>query len=128
MSSRAADRHPFRTLAYGIAGLVAASLLLATTASQPAPAIVAVFLIGAFGFAVNPALTTRVFSGSEHAPTLDSSVNVSAFNVGITAGPWLGGLALDAGAGYPVVAWPGAGAGVVALGAVSVRREAAPVP
>lgn len=133
IGGRTADRYPFHTLAYGIAGLVAASVLLATAASQPVPAIVAVFLIGAFGFAVNPALTTRVFSESENAPTLASSLNVSAFNVGITAGPWLGGLALDAGAAYPVVAWLGAGAGVmalgaVALGAVSVRREKVLVP
>jgi MFS transporter, DHA1 family, chloramphenicol resistance protein len=58
---------------------------------------------------------------------------VSAFNLGITAGPWLGGLALDAGADYPVVAWLDAGAGVVALGAValgavSVHREKVLVP
>lgn len=58
---------------------------------------------------------------------------MSAFNVGITAGPWLGGLALGAGAGYPVVAWLGAGAGLlalgaVALGAVSVRGEKVLVP
>jgi DHA1 family chloramphenicol resistance protein-like MFS transporter len=116
-----------------IAGLVAASVLLATAADRPVLAITAVFLVGAFGFAVNPALTTRVFSESEQAPTLASSLNVSAFNVGITTGPWLGGLALDAGAGYPVVAWIGAGAGVaalgaVALGAVSVRGEEVVVP
>ncbi|MDQ3789838.1 MAG: MFS transporter [Actinomycetota bacterium] len=133
VGGRTADAHPFRTLAVGIAGLVAASLLLATAATQPVLAVAAVFLIGAFGFAVNPALTTRVFSESEHAPTLASSLNVSAFNVGITAGPWLGGLALDAGADYPVVAWLGAGVGVlalgaVALGAVSVRKEKALVP
>lgn len=60
-----------------------------------------------------------MFRESEQAPTLASSLNVSAFNVGITAGPWLGGLALDAGAGYPVVAW---------IGAVSVRGEEVAVP
>jgi MFS transporter, DHA1 family, chloramphenicol resistance protein len=33
---------------------------------------------------------------------LDAGVGpcFSAFNVGITAGPWLGGLAIDAGADY----------------------------
>ncbi|MFI7674095.1 Cmx/CmrA family chloramphenicol efflux MFS transporter [Actinophytocola sp. NPDC049390] len=133
VGGRTADAYPFRTLAYGIGGLVAASVLLATAATRPVPAVAAVFLVGVFGFAVNPALTTRVFSESEQAPTLASALNVSAFNVGITAGPWLGGIALEAGAGYPVVAWLGAGAGVfalgaVVLGAVSVRRAAALVP
>jgi DHA1 family chloramphenicol resistance protein-like MFS transporter len=51
-------------------------------------------------------------------------------DVGITAGPWLGGAALDAVAGYPTVAWLGAGLGVIALGvvAVSVRRKVAVTP
>jgi DHA1 family chloramphenicol resistance protein-like MFS transporter len=133
IGGRTADQHPFRTLGIGIGGLVAASVLLAVSADVPAPAIAAIFLIGAFGFAVNPALTTRVFSEAGQAPTLAAATNVSAFNVGITAGPWLGGLALGAGADYPVVAWLGAGAGVlalgaVALGAVSVRREKVLVP
>ncbi|TDD51783.1 MFS transporter, partial [Nonomuraea terrae] len=54
------------------------------------------------------------------APTLAAAVNVSSFNVGITAGPWLGGLAIDAGLGYPSVAWIGAALGVTALAAVSL--------
>ncbi|GAB1512811.1 Cmx/CmrA family chloramphenicol efflux MFS transporter [Actinophytocola sp. KF-1] len=133
VGGRTADRHPFRTLAYGTGGLVAASAVLAATAHAPLPAIAAVFLIGAFGFAVNPALNTRVFAESAQAPTLAAALNIAAFNVGITAGPWLGGRALDAGADYPVVAWLGAATGVVALGAValgavSVRREKALVP
>ena len=50
-----------------------------------------------------------------------AATNVSAFNVGITAGPWLGGRALGAGAGVLAL-------GAVALGAVSVRREKVLVP
>jgi MFS transporter, DHA1 family, chloramphenicol resistance protein len=130
VGGRTADRHPFRTLYTGAAGLVVASVVLATTAGQPTTAIVAVTLLGAFGFAVNPALNTRVFAEAEHAPTLAAATNISAFNVGITAGPWLGGMALDAGAGYGTVAWLGATLGVIALGVVtvSVRRVSAVTP
>ncbi|WP_221762159.1 hypothetical protein [Nonomuraea sp. WAC 01424] len=56
-----------------------------------------------------------------------AAMSVSAFNVGITVGPWLGGLAIAAGAGYPSVGWIGAVLGVAALGTVALsartRRE-----
>lgn len=130
VGGRTADAHPFRTIYLGAAGLVVASVTLALLADQPLPAVVAVTLLGAFGFAVNPALNTRVFAEAGGAPTLAAATNISAFNVGITAGPWLGGLALNAGAGYPTIAWLGAGLGVIALGvvAVSMRRVTALTP
>jgi MFS transporter, DHA1 family, chloramphenicol resistance protein len=130
LGGRSADAHPFRTLYVGAGGLVAASATLALLADQPLPAIVAITLLGAFGFAVNPALNTRVFAEAGGAPTLATAANVSAFNVGITAGPWLGGAALGAGAGYPTLAVLGALLGVVALGVVtvSVRKRVAVTP
>jgi len=123
IGGRTADAHPYRTLSVGAGGLVVASLALALLADQPLPAIVAIALLGAFGFATNPALNTRVFAEAGGAPTLAAATNISAFNVGITAGPWLGGAALSAGAGYPVVAWLGAGLGVIALGVVAVSMR-----
>lgn len=130
MGGRTADAHPFRTISVGAAGLVVASVTLALLADQPLPAVVAITLLGAFGFAVNPALNARVFAEAGGAPTLAAATNISAFNVGITAGPWLGGMALNAGAGYPTLAWLGAGLGVIALGvvAVSMRRVKAMTP
>jgi DHA1 family chloramphenicol resistance protein-like MFS transporter len=130
IGGRTADTYPFRTLYVGAGGLVAASVALALLADQPLPAVVAITLLGAFGFATNPALNTRVFTEAGGAPTLAAATNISAFNVGITAGPWLGGEALNAGAGYPAVAWLGAGLGLVALGVVtvSVRQKAAVNP
>jgi DHA1 family chloramphenicol resistance protein-like MFS transporter len=123
IGGRTADAHPYRTLSVGAGGLVVASLALALLADQPLPAIVAITLLGAFGFATNPALNARVFAEAGGAPTLAAATNISAFNVGITAGPWLGGAALSAGAGYPVVAWLGAGLGVIALGVVTVSMR-----
>jgi DHA1 family chloramphenicol resistance protein-like MFS transporter len=123
LGGRTADAHPYRTLSVGAGGLVVASLALALLADQPLPAIVAITLLGAFGFATNPALNARVFAEAGGAPTLAAATNISAFNVGITAGPWLGGAALSAGAGYPVVAWLGAGLGVIALGVVAVSKR-----
>ena len=118
IGGRTADATPFRTLSVGITGVIALSAVLAVWASVPVVAIAAVFLLGGFGFATNPALNARVFSLAERAPTLATAINFSSFNVGITVGPWLGGLAIDAGTGYPALGWIAVALGVVALGTV----------
>ncbi|WP_406055415.1 Cmx/CmrA family chloramphenicol efflux MFS transporter [Kribbella sp. NBC_00889] len=118
IGGRTADARPFATLHVGIGGGIAASIVLALGTGTPWLAVVAIVLVGAFGFANNPAINTRVFGLAGSAPTLAAAFNISAFNVGITIGPWLGGLAIDANAGYPSVAWIGAVLGLVALGTV----------
>ncbi|MEV4393980.1 Cmx/CmrA family chloramphenicol efflux MFS transporter [Nonomuraea sp. NPDC049607] len=127
IGGRTADAHPFPTLYAGIAGLVVTSVLLALAAPVAVLAVPLIVLLGAFGFATNPTLNTRAFTLAKDAPTMAAAMNVSAFNVGITVGPWLGGLAIGAGAGYPSVGWIGAVLGVAALGTVALsartRRE-----
>ncbi|MEU7741670.1 Cmx/CmrA family chloramphenicol efflux MFS transporter [Nonomuraea sp. NPDC049158] len=120
LGGRHADARPFTTLYVGIAGVVVISAGLGVFAGMPGVAIGLIFLLGAFGFSTNPALNTRVFTVGKDAPTLAAATNFSAFNVGITVGPWVGGLAIGAGFGYPVVAWIGAGLGVAALGTVGL--------
>ncbi|MFI7614811.1 Cmx/CmrA family chloramphenicol efflux MFS transporter [Nonomuraea terrae] len=117
---RIADARPFAVMVAGVAGLVLTSAALGASAHLAVLAVPLVFLLGAFGFGTNPALNARPLSLAHDAPTLAAAVNVSSFNVGITAGPWLGGLAIDAGLGYPSVAWIGAALGVTALAAVSL--------
>ncbi|MEV8371445.1 Cmx/CmrA family chloramphenicol efflux MFS transporter [Kribbella sp. NPDC056861] len=118
IGGRYSDALPFHTLAIGITGLCAMSTVLAFWAAAPMVAIAAIFLLGGFGFAVNPALNARVFSLAGDAPTLATAVNFSSFNVGITIGPWLGGLAINAGAGYQALGWIAAMLGLVALSTV----------
>jgi MFS transporter, DHA1 family, chloramphenicol resistance protein len=120
LGGRFADALPFHTLFISITGLVVLSGVLAITASVAAAAIAVIALLGGFGFAANPALNARVFSLAGDAPTLATATNFSAFNVGITAGPWLGGLAIDAGAGYPALGWIAVAIGLAALGTVLV--------
>ncbi|WP_433521887.1 Cmx/CmrA family chloramphenicol efflux MFS transporter [Nocardia pseudovaccinii] len=119
VGGRAADAHPFRVLTVGMIGLIVISAVLALTATEPAPVVLLVFLLGAFGFATNPALNTRVFALAGAAPTLATAINFSAFNVGITVGPWLGGLAIGGGLGYPSVAWIGEAFAIAALATVA---------
>ncbi|MFG1947073.1 Cmx/CmrA family chloramphenicol efflux MFS transporter [Nonomuraea sp. NPDC048826] len=122
LGGRVADLRPFALLFAGLTGvtLVSAGIGLGATAAWAAVPLA--FLLGGFGFAVNPALNTRVFALAAGAPALAASVNVAAFNVGITVGPWLGGLALDAGYGYPSTGWIGAALGLLALATVAVAR------
>ena len=120
LGGRTADALPFRTLFIGITGLVGLSAVLAVTATEPVVAVAVIGLLGGFGFAVNPALNARVFSLAGDAPTLATATNFSAFNVGITVGPWLGGLAIAAGAGYPALGWIAVATGLTALGTVLI--------
>ncbi|MGZ0145834.1 Cmx/CmrA family chloramphenicol efflux MFS transporter [Kribbella sp. WER1] len=124
ISGRTADRRPFGTLAISLTGVVLAAVLLALTAGTPWIAVLAIVAVGTFGFATNPAVNSRVFSVAGSAPTLAAAFNISAFNVGITVGPWLGGLALDGGAGYPSVGWIGAGLAVLAFGTIPLAIRA----
>lgn len=120
LGGRTADALPFHTLFTGITGLVVLSAVLALTATSPVVAIGVIMLLGGFGFATNPALNARVFSLAGDAPTLATATNFSAFNVGITVGPWLGGLAIGAGADYPALGWIAVATGLAALGTVLV--------
>ncbi|WP_328712418.1 Cmx/CmrA family chloramphenicol efflux MFS transporter [Nocardia salmonicida] len=128
IGGRFADAHPFRTLYVGATGMTVAAAAIAVTAHSPAAMVVLVLLLGAFGFATNPALNTRVFTLADGAPTLAAATNYSAFNIGITVGPWLGGLAIGAGLGFTSVGWIGAGLGLamVATVALSHRLEREP--
>ncbi|MEV5599144.1 MFS transporter [Streptomyces sp. NPDC052496] len=117
LGGRTADRHPLRTLFLGIGGLTAASALLALTAADLAVTIALIFALGLTGYLTNPVVQSRVFTLAPGAPTLAPAVNTSAFNVGITLTPMLGGLTIDAGLGYTSVAWVGAAVGAAALGA-----------
>ncbi|WP_019932085.1 Cmx/CmrA family chloramphenicol efflux MFS transporter [Nocardia sp. BMG111209] len=122
LGGRFADAHPLRTLAIGITGLTLTVVLLALTARYAIVVIPAVILFGIAGFVTNPVLNSRVFTLAPAAATLGAAGNVAAFNVGITVGPWLGGLALGAGLGYPSVAWIAAALGAAALTTVGWSR------
>ncbi|MBU8812050.1 MFS transporter [Mycolicibacterium goodii] len=111
----AADRWPRAVLATGFGILTVVLVLLALTVHSAAAVVALVLLLGFAGFGTNPALNSRVFGIAPEAPTLAPAGNISAFNVGISAGPWLSGLALTAGQGYPSVPWIGAGLGACAL-------------
>lgn len=122
LGGRWADRYPRGVLIVGAIGLAAASAGVALAAPYPMVAVVLV-LLGFFGYVVNPALNSRVFAIAPDAPTLTGALNVSAFNVGISVGPWVGGRLIDADAGYAAIGWAGAVFALLALLAILLDRR-----
>lgn len=119
---RLADRWPWASLRVLIVVLAAALVLFAAIASARAGAVVGVFALGAVAFALVPGLQTRVVVAAAGAPTLAVAVYTSIFNLGISAGAWLGGRALSAGVALGVLPLLGA-AGVLGGLAVSALHR-----
>jgi DHA1 family inner membrane transport protein len=83
-----------------------------------------VFVLGAAGFAMVPVFQTRVMDVAKEAPSLASSVNAAAFNVGIALSAWFGGLAIDGGLGLLAPVWIGVALGLAALAAAAASGKA----
>lgn len=99
--------------------------LLVFTASHAWLAVANVLLIGT-GFALVPALQTRLMDVAADAQTLAAALNHSAFNIANALGAWLGGLAIAAGFGWTSTGLVGAslalaGIGVFAMSLLSER-------
>ncbi|NQX29922.1 MFS transporter [Microbacteriaceae bacterium VKM Ac-2854] len=127
---KAADRRLDATLIVVLAALTLVLVAFAVVAANPILTLVALFLMGALGFATVPGLQTRIMHSADGAATLASSANIAAFNVGNALGAWIGGLTIAAGLGYTSPLWAGAGITAAALvvmviAAVSAKR---PVP
>jgi DHA1 family inner membrane transport protein len=125
VGGRLADRSIDRTLLVLLAVLAVVLVGFALVAGMPVPAVIALVLMGAAGFATVPALQLRVLTYAEHAPTLASGANIAAFNVGNAIGAWLGGLTIAAGLGYTSPLWVGAAMTVGALIVVALAAGAA---
>ncbi|SHN47420.1 Cmx/CmrA family chloramphenicol efflux MFS transporter [Cryptosporangium aurantiacum] len=133
IGARVADRGMLTNLHVSFGALVVVMAALGTFAGSAVAAVVLLFAMGVTGYSAAAALNGRVFQLSAKAPTLASAVNTSAFNVGNTIGPWIGGAAISAGFGYRAPVWVGV---ALLLGALALTfasraldaREAAPAP
>ncbi|GAB3282431.1 MFS transporter [Microbacterium lacusdiani] len=118
LGGRLADRSIDATLIGFIAALaviLALFALFALLAGSGAATIVALFLMGGFGFGTVPGLQSRIMGYAGQAPTLASGANIGAFNVGNALGAWAGGVGISAGLGYTSPIWIGAAITAIAL-------------
>ena len=77
-------------------------------------AMTAVFFLGSMvGFSFSAPVQARILSAAHDAPTLVSTLISTAYNIGIAAGAWLGGVALNAGWHYAQL--PAFSAGLLAV-------------
>ncbi|MGP3957367.1 MFS transporter [Nonomuraea sp. 3N208] len=132
ISGRIADVRPVRLLVIGGPALSLGWAALALVAGVPAAAFVLIFVQGTLSFAVGSTLISQALYAATGAPTLSGASATAALNVGATAGPWLGGLAIGAGFGYRSPLWVSAllviaalllAGGAALTGRRSARRE-----
>jgi len=116
VGGKLADRHLMRTVLLSLVTLVAALIGFALTANWAVPTVVFVFLVGAVGFATVPPLQSRVLQEASGAPTLASTLNIGAFNLGNALAAGLGGAAITATGVTVSAVWVGAGLSAVGLG------------
>ncbi|MDF8265984.1 MFS transporter [Luteipulveratus flavus] len=127
LGGRWADRALTRTLVTLSLALGAVLVAFALLADSKPAAIALLVAMGFFGFGTVPGLQMRVLDHAADAPTMASSANIAAFNVGNFLGVWVSGLAISAGLGWVSPLWVGAAfafAGLAVLGQ-AVRSQRA---
>jgi DHA1 family inner membrane transport protein len=105
---RMADISVIRGLYLSISTLGVVLALFVLAAHNPWTALPGLFLIGAAGAAIGPALQTRLMDVAHDAQTLAAALNHSALNIANAAGAWIGGVVIAAGYGYTAPAAAGA--------------------
>lgn len=125
VGGKLASRSIDGTLLVVLIALTVVLALFAVVATSPVLTVIALVLMGAFGFATVPALQTRVMQYADHAPTLASGANIAAFNLGNALGAWIGGLTIAAGLGYTSPIWAGAGITLAAVVLTGIAAGAA---
>lgn len=116
IGGRMADRALLPAIFWILAWNILCLALFALTAHSSAWVILSLFLLG-MGFALVPALQTRLMNVAGEAQTLAASLNHSAFNLANALGAALGGLSVSAGFGWASTGWVGA---LLALGGLVV--------
>ncbi|MEV5674286.1 MULTISPECIES: Cmx/CmrA family chloramphenicol efflux MFS transporter [unclassified Streptomyces] len=122
VAGRFADVRPTALIASGMVALTLGWSALALTAGSPVVALALILVQGMLAFGTGTALITRVLDQAPDAPTLAGAFSTTAFNLGATVGPWVGGLALDAGFGYRAPVWVSGALMVLALVTAGARR------
>ena len=127
VGGRLADWRLDATLGLASVAVVAAMVAFALLTAWAAPTYALLFVWGAAIFALAPGLQMRVIRAAQGAPTLASTLNQAAFNIGNAAGAALGAGSLAAGISLVHLPWVGVGLAVVAAvlaGAPFVMRRA----
>jgi MFS transporter, DHA1 family, inner membrane transport protein len=127
VGGKLADRSVDKTLV-GFLLLVAASMVaFPWLATSKLGAAIGLVVWGTAAFALVPPVQMKVMRAAAEAPSLASSINIGAFNLGNAIGAAAGAIVLSSGLGYQSVMLAGAGLAALALALVvwSARSPAA---
>lgn len=127
VGGRLADRNLMGALRLTLGALIGVLALIGALMHSEIAMVVLLFLFGAAMFATIAPLQMNVMTYAKDAPVLASAFNIAAFNLGNAGGAWLGGVAIDHGAGLSSLPWVAA---IVSMAGLllsfTVRREALP--
>lgn len=112
---RAADWRLMTAIIIMLCVLILVQALFTVTSASPIPAVITMMVWGALAFGVGAPLQMRVVDQGRAAPSLASTLNQSAFNLGNAFGASMGGLMVSAGIGYGDLPWLGSGMSFLAL-------------
>jgi DHA1 family inner membrane transport protein len=115
---RAADWRLMTSIIIMLCMLVVVQAIFTWTSHSPVPAVITVMIWGALAFGVCSPLQMRVVDQGRAAPSLASTLNQSAFNLGNALGASFGGLRVSAGIGYDRLPWLGSALSALALALV----------
>jgi DHA1 family inner membrane transport protein len=110
-----ADRRPQLALPATIAVLISVMAAFALSTANASGTLVLLFAWGMAVFALAPALQMQVIAAADGAPTLASTLNQAAFNLGNAAGAAMGAGGLAAGMHLAELPWVGVGLAILAL-------------
>ena len=126
---KVADRNPVKALSWLFAAQALVLALFSLTAPSPVLALLTLAALGFLSFANVPGLQLYVVElAKRHRPAavdVASALNIAAFNLGIAAGAWIGGLVVASPLGLGATPWVGAMlvAGALALTRLSARLD-----
>lgn len=116
VGGRLADKSVMGTLYWVLPAIAVALVVYAVAVHWPWSALAMVFVVGASGSMLIPALQTRLLDASPDAPSLASSLNHAALNVANALGAFLGGVVIAWGWGFVAPALVGAVLAVLGFG------------
>jgi DHA1 family inner membrane transport protein len=118
VGGRAADWRLMPSIIIMLCMLVVVQAVFTWTSHTAIPAVITMMIWGALAFGVCAPLQMRVVDQGRAAPSLASTLNQSAFNLGNALGALFGGLMVSAGIGYDRLPWLGSGLSGTALAVV----------
>ncbi|MCA0921439.1 MFS transporter [Pseudooceanicola nanhaiensis] len=121
LGGRAADRSLRATLIGTLVGLIVLLAILPLALPHVVPTLALLFIWGGLCFALVPTMQMRVMGAAGDAPSLASSVNIGAFNLGNGLGALVGGMVIRLGLGYPDIALASAVVFAIPLGIVLLQ-------